>query len=181
MRYRTAVVAAYAAGGLVLAGCESSGEGAQVPVSTTVAAGAPTGFDPCTDIPQSVLDSEGLLDKSKDDANAAGGVQWRGCLWVQTDGYAASIQTTNITVQMVRDKRLPEAQEFDLSGREAIATRRNEARPEEECTVNVAITGGSLEFSLTNPRSNRRTGQVDTCDLARTLAGKVVAELPSDV
>lgn len=178
MRFGTAALAALTA--IAIAGCDSSGGSRPTPTPTTSLAGAPTAFDPCTDIPQSVLDSEGLLDKSKDDGNASGGVQWRGCVWVQNDGYAASIQTTNITVQAVRAKKLEDSREFDLSGREAVSSRRNSDHPEEECTVNVAIRGGSLEFSLTNPRSSRKTGALDTCDLARNLAGKVTATLPSD-
>ncbi|WP_378738808.1 DUF3558 domain-containing protein [Nocardia brasiliensis] len=169
----------------VIAGCGSSTDGDPTPTGnsatskTSVAPDVPSGYDPCKDIPQSVLDSEKLLDKTPDDSNASGGIKWRGCLWVQTDGYAGSIRTTNITVDMVREKKLPDARELSIGGRRAISTRQVEDHPQAVCTINVEMKGGSLEFGLTNPTTSKRTGQLDTCDLARNLAEKVVPTLPA--
>ncbi|MFE7742890.1 DUF3558 domain-containing protein [Nocardia sp. NPDC057455] len=168
---------------LVMTGCDSSGDDAApsgVPSpSPTIAPDVPTGYDPCTDIPQSVLDSENLRGKDKQDSNASGGVKWRGCGWVQTDGYAPAITTTNITVDMVRDKKFADTREYAINGRRAISTRQVEEHPDAVCTINVEMKGGSLEFFLSNPPSNRKTGQLDTCALAKTLAEKVVATMPS--
>lgn len=179
MRFGTAALAALTA--IAIAGCDSSGDSEESPTTTTTLAGAPTAFDPCADIPQSLLDSEGLRAKAKNDNNAAGGLQWRGCVWAQSDGYGATIHTTNVTIDMVRDKNYPDAREFAIDGRVAISTRRNTARPSEECNVGVEISGGSLEVVLTNPASRKRTGHLDSCDLARALLEKVVAVLPADV
>lgn len=171
----------------VIAGCGSSTDGDPKPTGSTTksnsgtASDVPVGYDPCEDIPQAVLDSENLRDKDKDDSNASGGVKWRGCAWVQTDGYSAAIRTTNITVDMVREKKFTDTREYTISGRRAISTRQVDDHPDAVCTVNVEIKSGSLEFFLSNPPSNRKTGSLNTCDLARTLAEKVVATMPADV
>jgi hypothetical protein len=164
---------------LTLTGCESSSEGTATPDTPSMAPAAPTGFDPCTDIPQEVLDSEGLEDPMPDDSSAGGGLKWDGCMWVITDGYTPSIRTTNITLEMVKGKNFPEATEFTAGGRQAISTRQLEAHAEASCIVNVQMNGGSLEFALTNPASNRKTGHLDTCGLARTLATKVAPSIPA--
>ncbi|WP_433726067.1 DUF3558 domain-containing protein [Nocardia sp. CA-129566] len=174
----------------VLAGCGSSDQGNARPSggasgssgsTASLAADVPAGYDPCKDIPQSVLDSENLRGKDKDDSNASGGIKWRGCGWVQPDGYSPSIRTTNITVDMVRDKKFHDAHEFTISGRQAISARQAHDHPESMCVVNVEMKGGSLEFFLDNPPSNRKTGKLDTCELARTLAEKVVPTMPANV
>ncbi|MEU2121031.1 DUF3558 domain-containing protein [Nocardia niwae] len=168
---------------LVLTGCGPADDDAAPSggpsVSSTLAPDVPTGYDPCTDIPKSVLDSENLRSKDKQDSNASGGIKWRGCGWVQTDGYAPVISTTNITVDMVRDKKFADTHEFVINGRHAISTRQVEEHPAAVCTINVEMKGGSLEIFLSNPPSNRKTGQLDTCALAKTLAEKVVPTMPS--
>jgi hypothetical protein len=168
---------------LVLAGCGRTGDGTTPTEASSakpsIGPEVPTGYDPCTDIPQSVLDSESLRHKTNEDSNASGGVKWRGCGWVQPDGYAPAIRTTNLTVDMVRDKKFADAREYSISGRRAISTRQVEERLDAVCVVNVEMKGGSLEFFVSNQPSNRKTGQLDTCVLAKSLAEKVVPTLPA--
>ncbi|WP_280238862.1 DUF3558 domain-containing protein [Nocardia abscessus] len=170
---------------LVLTGCGPSDDDAAPtgtsPASPSTAPDAPTGYDPCADIPQSVLDSENLRYKTNEDRNAPGGIKWRGCGWVQPDGYAPAITTTNISVDMVRDKKFADTREYTINGRRAISTRQVEEHPDAVCTINVEMKGGSLEFFLSNPPSNRKTGQLDTCALAKSLAEKVVPTMPATV
>ncbi|WP_084525602.1 DUF3558 domain-containing protein [Nocardia vaccinii] len=166
---------------LVLAGCSPSGgstssssAGATTPVQV------PTGFDPCKDIPQSILDSEGQQNKQPDDFQAdAGKILWRGCIWSDPDGYGARIQMTNITLQKVRDEHFPDTQEFTIAGRHAISSRQGDNADPTTCTVDVEVKGGSLEFNLDNPAYVPKTGKQDTCQLARALAEKVAPILPS--
>ncbi|CCF65366.1 conserved protein of unknown function [Nocardia cyriacigeorgica GUH-2] len=182
---------------VLVAGCGGSTDGEAQPVGTveaTSSAGStsttegsipenvPTGFDPCADIPQDVLDSEGLHSRSNSDSEGANGIEWRGCGWVQSDGYAPSIRVTNITVDMVREnKGRVVRDEYTIDGREAIASNTDDEKdPRSVCTLHVAMKGGSLEFLLDNPSSNRKTGHLDTCQLARTLAEKVVPLIPPD-
>lgn len=168
---------------LVLAGCDSSGEGSaatDASATPSIAAEAPAGFDPCTDIPQDVLASEGLEDPMPDESQASG-IEWSGCTFVQTDGYAASIRTTNMTLDMVRGKGFPGTTEFTAGGRQAITSQQGKTQTEASCNVNVEMVGGSLELLLSNPASNSKTGHLDTCELARTLAGKVAPSIPAGV
>ncbi|MBH0775853.1 DUF3558 domain-containing protein [Nocardia bovistercoris] len=167
---------------LVLAGCDTSSDtvATSTPAKPSVAPDVPSGFDPCTDIPQSVLASEKLLDKTKDDSNASGGIKWRGCLWAKTDGYAVSIRTTNITIEMVKAKHFPETNEYIIGGRQAVTSRQSERQSELACNLDVKMQGGSLEFLLTNSPSNRLTGSRDSCDLVRELAEKVVPSIPAN-
>lgn len=176
----SAVLAATTAA-VVLTGCSFSNESASSKDSTTTTrVQVPTGFDPCNDIPQSVLDSEGLQGKQPDDFQAdAGKILWRGCVWADGDGYAVSIRTTNITVAKTRDQHFPGTQEFTINGRSAISSQQQEYLPDEDCTVNVEMKGGTLEFDLTNPASAPKTGKIPTCQLAWRLARKVVPSMSS--
>ncbi|NKY26476.1 DUF3558 domain-containing protein [Nocardia gamkensis] len=171
---------------VAVAGCSTSDDddqptGQSTPSSApSLASDVPSGYRPCEDVPKTVLDSEKLLDKTPDNSEATGGVKWRGCMWVQTDGYAATIQTTNINLDMVRKKNFADAREFLITGRPSISTRQVAERFREACTINVEMKGGSLEINLSNPASNRSTGSLDTCELARTLAEKVVPTMPTN-
>lgn len=180
--------------GLAAAGCDSSAEGASASrtsatstlTSTGLRTTVPDGYDPCVDIPQSVLDSENLVKgvaDNKANARGPGGTEWRGCGWVRTggNGYAVSIQVTNVTIPFVREHYSIDRREFTIAGRQAISVRKNETRPSEVCSINVDMQGGSLEFHLDNPSSNRETGHIDTCELGIGLAEKVIPTLPPNV
>ncbi|MCX4092076.1 DUF3558 domain-containing protein [Nocardia sp. alder85J] len=166
--------------GLWSAGCGSNGNapatGTSTSVSSTLLPPAPTAFDPCSDVLKPALDSEQLQNKQRDDSNGNGGTQWRGCQWVQPDGYSVSIRTTNITLPMVRaNTGFKVAEELTIGGRSTITYHDSEATDlRSDCVLDVELTGGSLEFLLDNPASRRKTGSMDTCDIAKTLAGKVV-------
>jgi hypothetical protein len=176
----------FAGAALALTGCDSSTDGDDAPPASStagqsVAAETPTGYDACKDIPQSVLDSEKLRRRNEANSDASGGIKWRGCRYGRTDGYFATITTSNLTVEMTRAKHFPEATEFTVGGREAISTRQFDGpNIKDACTVNVTMQGGSLDINLLNPASNRDTGSVDSCQLARALAEKIVPTIPSN-
>ncbi|WP_225725505.1 MULTISPECIES: DUF3558 domain-containing protein [unclassified Nocardia] len=179
--------------GPFLAGCGSSTDGtpqSSTPATTSTASGsglaadAPTGYNPCTDVPQSVLDSEKLhkaVTNNRSDLDGPGGVKWRGCGWVRSNGYAVDIRVTNLTIPYIRGRGFADTRDLTIGGRKAISTRREDSSPSEVCSINVEIKGGSLEFGLDNPPSRRETGATDTCQLGMTLAEKVVATLPAGV
>ncbi|MBF6226761.1 DUF3558 domain-containing protein [Nocardia abscessus] len=182
--WRLAVLAVGAA--LVLAGCESSADGNDQPTGNgkpssqpSVATDAPSGYDTCKDIPQSVLDSEKLRRQDTANSDANGGLKWRGCVYGRTDGYFATITTTNVTVDMTRAKNFSGAEEFAVNGRKTITSRQSEGR-REACVANVAMNNGSLDISVLNPASNRDTGQMDSCDIARMLAEKIAPTMPAN-
>lgn len=180
------VVSAAVGVGLLVAGCGSSIDGVETSGGgSALSAEVPTGFDPCTDIPQAVLDAERLRVASSDnnaDYDGADGIKWRGCRWVVSDGYSAGITTTNLTVERVRaNPQLAIRDDYTIAGRAALATSRaDHDNPRSRCVLTVALQGGSLEFSLDNPDSRRATGHLDTCALARGLAEKIVPLLPAD-
>ncbi|GAA5068458.1 hypothetical protein GCM10023318_58790 [Nocardia callitridis] len=171
---------------LTLSGCGSSTDGdpkaegsGDNSASQEVAADVPTGYNACTDVPQSVIDSEKWRGGSiPDDSYASGGIKWRGCQWVKGNGYSISIRTTNITVDMVREKNFPNAQELTLGTRKAITTRQIE-NVQSNCVVNVEMNGGSLELALDNPPASRETGSLDACDLVNDVAEKVTPSIPA--
>lgn len=165
---------------IAVAGCGSGGGNAPATPSatSTLAADVPTGFDPCRDIPQAVQDSLQLVDKEPDKRRANGGLVWRGCGWVKSDYYAIGIDVTNVTVAMVRDQHYQDPDEFIIAGRPAISTRQVPEHPLLQCTIDVAIRGGSVEFFLTNSGSDRIVGDRNSCHMARDVAEHVVPTIP---
>lgn len=170
---------------LLVAGCGSDSDGTASPATTTtglpIAAEAPSSFDPCTDIPQEVLASEDLR-LGVTDANVDGGqgIKWRGCSYVAPDSYAVGITTTNLTVDTVRaNAGYTIRGEYTVDGRNALAVNSvDHPEPRRRCLFYVAMDGGSLELSMSNPSSNDKTGHLDTCELALGLAEKVVPLVP---
>lgn len=169
---------------LVAAGCGTSTGGSAEPSTSaaqSVAPQVPSGFDPCTDIPQEVLDSEQLHSTNSSTSTEEmrrGDIAWSGCNWVVSDGYAASISATNLTVDMVREKNVPGAQEAVVDDRSVIIAKLT-GETSSSCTLNAEMVGGSLEFHVDNPPSNRLTGDQNSCDITKRLAEKVLPLIPA--
>ncbi|WP_216912131.1 DUF3558 domain-containing protein [Nocardia noduli] len=172
-------------GALVAVGCGSPGgdPGTSSAVHSAnglgLEASPPESYDPCADVPQSALTSERLRAVGIANADALGGVQWRGCQWKKVNGYTVSIRMTNMTLPFVRKNFYDGGRDAMVAGRPATIARRDAARRTEVCTINVQIEGGSIEFDLDNPPSNAVTGTIDTCELGSALAEKVVQTLPA--
>ncbi|MFE6920249.1 DUF3558 domain-containing protein [Nocardia sp. NPDC057663] len=173
-----------------IVGCDASGEGGSTPTSTLsvngreLAKSVPTGFDPCTDVPEQVLTEERLYKKEPTITEAPGGVVWKGCGWVYRGGggYTLSVRMTNLTVPMVRERHFQDAAEFSVGGREAISTRQFEGpNIKDVCTVNVAVQAGSVEFTVVNPPSGRDTGHLDSCQIARSLTERIAPSIPGSL
>ncbi|WP_167473346.1 DUF3558 domain-containing protein [Nocardia arthritidis] len=187
-RSNSARLAALALGAVfVLAGCGSSKDGNPEPTangdktasSASPAPDVPSGYNTCKDIPQSVLDSEQLKIIGPEDISS-GHFLWRGCSYRHSGGYGTIIRVTNATVDAVRDQKFPEAAEFTVDGRKAISTRQFKGpNIKDSCTVNVEMKGGSLDVNVNNPPSQSSTTRnLDSCDIAKTLAEKIVPTLP---
>ncbi|MFE3444994.1 DUF3558 domain-containing protein [Nocardia sp. NPDC059180] len=179
---------------VLVASCGSVVEGYAVPAGEMLdgrplADEVPSGFDPCTDIPQSVLDSEGLHGTnaggapSKDENwNRGKGARWLGCIWVVSDGYSAGIAVTNLTLDHVRHaKHLTIAREATVASRAVVATHEADTTATTDCKLYVDMVGGSLEIGVGNMPSARKTGHLYSCDLAVGLAEKVVPLIPDGV
>lgn len=175
-------------GVLAVAGCGSSnddppgGSTSTSAAAQSIAADVPTGFDPCN-IPQDVLTSAtvGLRKGTTDDNTSRGPIKWRGCGYIVSDGYAASISLTNLTLAMVRDKHFPGERETTINGRTALITNQSQDTTNKTtCTLNAQMQGGSLEFKIDNsPGSSPKTRHLNACDIAQTLAEKVVPLIPA--
>ncbi|RJO69926.1 DUF3558 domain-containing protein [Nocardia panacis] len=185
-RLRFAQITTLALGvALSIAGCGSSSDGAKsteggASSRPSVAADVPAGYDPCKDIPKETIDSEQFRQQTPADSSNSAGIKWHGCQWAKKNGYAVTIQTTNITIDMVRTKNFQDTRELTIGGRRAIASRQVEEHPQAVCTVDIEMKGGSLEFNLTNPPSDRGTGNQDTCELGRMLAERIVPTIPAN-
>ncbi len=108
-----------------------------------------------------------------------GKVKWRGCIWVVSDGYSATISATNLTLAMVRDKHFAGERELTINDRPVLATTQAQSQTDKTtCTLNAHMQGGSLEFRIVNPESRRKTGHLTACDIGQTLAEKVVPLIP---
>ncbi|WP_280414524.1 DUF3558 domain-containing protein [Nocardia carnea] len=182
MRRSACAVVAGASVVLVAAGCGTSTGGSAEPSTSaaqSVAPQVPSAFDPCTDIPQEVLDSEQLHSTNSStstDEMRRGDIAWSGCNWVVSDGYAAGVSATNLTVDMVREKAVPGARETEIHGRAVIIAQH--AGPT-SCTLNAEMVGGSLEIMADNPPSRRLTGDQNPCDITVRLAEKVLPLIPA--
>lgn len=186
---RAVTCAMLLAGVLAVAGCSPTSDGTAEPVSTSaaehsIAEDVPSGFKPCTDIPQAILDSEGLHrndSPSSRDESQRGKVKWRGCGWVVSDGYTATISATNLTLAMVRDKHFPGEREITVNGRPVLITHQAaDPTGRENCVLNAQMQGGSLEFTIGNPSgTSPKTRHLNACDIGQTLAGKVVPLIPA--
>ncbi|MFF0495943.1 DUF3558 domain-containing protein [Nocardia aobensis] len=170
----------------VVAGCDSGGGSSHVTNSVsataTVAADVPAGFDACQ-LPQSLIQAEKLKNKGTDTHDGGGGTKWRGCIWVVSDGYSASIDSTNITLDMVRaNKDFTVGQELSVAGRPALAYGpANQNNLQTHCILSVEVRGGSLEVSVNNPPNRSATGGEDSCAIATRLAAGIGPVIPANL
>ncbi|MGW6724498.1 DUF3558 domain-containing protein [Nocardia sp. NPDC055029] len=163
------------AGVLLVGGCgaeKASDEATPAPTSTDVP--LPTGFDGCN-LPQSVIDAEQLKKGSEDNNwNTPGSSRkWLGCRWTQSDGFAAGITVTTITVQSIRESPSSQwtlGEQSTIAGRAAITYWQPARNPAENCTINVEMKGGGMEIGITNPPSRRKSKDRNACDIATSLA-----------
>ncbi|MFI5720822.1 DUF3558 domain-containing protein [Nocardia sp. NPDC051750] len=179
-------VAALAVAGALVTGCDSAGGNSESAPTTTSALTplglepeAPASYQPCTAVTQDIRDQLQLNATSEpypSDYDGPGGLKWRGCTFVRVNGYAVGIRTTNITLQFVRENWSNGLRDFTIDGRNATSVHKSD---EHGCTVNVEMRGGSLDFNLDNPVSNRDTGHLDSCQLATEVAELVVPTLPA--
>lgn len=170
----------------LLAGCNNGGGSSagtsQASTRPTIAPDAPTAFDPCQ-LPQSVTGAEHLdSDHQATDNTASGGVKWHGCIWTayDGDGYAVDISTTNLTIPMVEaNKKFTVAEQLTIDGRQAVTYHQTGTDLRAHCLLHVEMKGGGIEFSLDNPASHKATGTLDSCEIAKKLAGELVPTIPA--
>lgn len=165
---------------LSVAGCSGSVEGAPVVAKRSAAPDMPTSdFDPCTDIPADFLAREKLdaLGTPRPFHNKSGPYRWDGCTVGMLGGYAASILTTNLSMDEIRARNYAGYHEFVIDGRTA-ATYNPYPDHEDSCSLSVEMQSGSLDIGITNDNQATLTGDREACDLAAELAEKIVPMIP---
>ncbi|MFE3445006.1 DUF3558 domain-containing protein [Nocardia sp. NPDC059180] len=167
---------------LAATGCGSGTTGTAVPTSSVEAqpsTAQPASFDPCTDIPQAILDAENLANQGPD-TSRSGEITWTGCSFrdKQADGYDVRVVNTTLTLDQLQKKFADSYRETTFSGRRAAYYALFPDLGSESCVVNVEMANGTLEFELYNPEVSSRTGDIPACDLVTDLAEQIVAVIP---
>ncbi|WP_433662685.1 DUF3558 domain-containing protein [Nocardia sp. CA-128927] len=167
---------------LAVTGCSSNTTDGSPQSSAPASSSASTlaKFDPCQDIPQSVLTAENLENRGPDNSKAAE-TTWTGCGFQdrQADGYDVRIVTTNLTLDQIKAKYPDTYREQNFGSRRAAFYTLFPSLGTTSCVLNIELASGTLEFDLSNPKSAKKTGQMDTCALLTNLAGQVVASIPA--
>ncbi|WP_281877649.1 DUF3558 domain-containing protein [Nocardia sputorum] len=145
--------------------------------STSVEAGRQTSFDPCTALTAQFLAEhqwDALPPAPKQ--NSTDGISWKGCRYVARAGYSFTVQTTNGTLDQVKD-RFPAATGVPIGSRNGL---KYEARPDVPggCTVNIEMHDGSLYVLVDDP-SGKHPRKLSPCDNATDIARAVAPLLPA--
>ncbi|PXX68734.1 uncharacterized protein DUF3558 [Nocardia tenerifensis] len=148
------------------------------PSTTTTTGSAPQpAFDPCTALTPQFL-SEHQWDGSPPSPkqNSTAGMSWKGCRYIAKAGYGFTIETTNGTLEQVRQK-FPVAVDISIGNRKAL---RYEARPDVPggCTINIEMKGGSLYVLVDDP-TGKHPRKLSPCDIATDIAQAVAPLLPA--
>ncbi|MEV0538217.1 DUF3558 family protein [Nocardia salmonicida] len=164
---------------LVTAGCsDPQPPVAEDPTAETTTA-KPVDFDPCTDIPQSVLKSEGLALTGPEDWERDG-TKAHGCGYIVTEnGYDVRIVRTTRTLADIKAKFADSYREEQFGSRTGAFYGLFAHRGAESCVVNLAMKTGSLQFDLANPATGVN-GDTDSCVLVTNLVNKVLPSIPKD-
>ncbi|MBO0856415.1 MAG: DUF3558 domain-containing protein, partial [Nocardia sp.] len=185
-RQRSRGVAMVVAAGasVLVGGCGSSGGGqSSGAAATSMTVEVPQGFDPCNDIPSSVLDSLQLHSKIDADYGDGTPTHWVGCQWVRSNYYSVSVRMTNVTLDAVRQHQFQDTKDLTIAGRPAISSRQAPDHPDRQCTIDVQVKGGSIEFFLGKGRDYGEggAGELDACDMAQDVATKITPLVPASL
>ena len=148
---RRAVVAAALM--LSLAGCSSTISGTATTstsdsatttrVPTTTAGPAPITFDPCKDIPASVVAQLGLVGPPRPDSQSGGGTENVFCMYDSTGAYFLTIAASNYTLDQWRKaNNYWGYQELEIGGRPSLFGYGKPEPDTESCAINIAASTG---------------------------------------
>ena len=158
--------------GLFAVGCGSTVEG--VPERASGQEGL---FNPCTDIPDSVIEGVGL-DPATESIDIFGVEQpgWKICAW---DGswYGLSILSTRYTTDDIRkNPDYVDIVDIEIDGRTAIEYRKVSDVVGEGCYVVFSADQGSVWVRVQS--TGLEPQEMPSCDMARALADGLVSYLP---
>ncbi|QIP41463.1 hypothetical protein G9444_4219 [Rhodococcus erythropolis] len=148
------------------AGCSSVVEGAAEPAS-----GQEGLFDPCKDIPDSVLEEVGL-DPATEEVDIAGVAQpgWKICTWSGSWYFAAMYANEHSTDDIRANPDYAQLRDIEVGQRKAIEFRRTADLDDGACYVAVDTGQGSVWLKVY--RKGIRPIEEPTCQLAFGFAGR---------
>jgi hypothetical protein len=134
-------------------------------------------FNPCTDIPDSVIEEVGL-DPATESVDVFGVEQpgWKICAW---DGswYGLSILSTRYTTDDIRkNPDYVEIVDIEIGGRAAIRYRKESDAVGEGCYVVFPADQGSVWIRVQS--TGLEPQDMPSCDMATGLADDLVSYLP---
>ncbi|MBF6062727.1 DUF3558 domain-containing protein [Nocardia terpenica] len=177
-----AVLATGIAGALLVAGCGGGAGGSLRPATSAAPPVAPspqtTGFDPCRDIPETVLRAENLEQSGPQDASV-GGVTSTGCGYVdrQGDGYFVRVMKSSLTLDMIKAKYSDSYRAQSIAGRRTAYYTPHPDRAAQSCALGLEIASGTVLFDLSNPETAARTASRNACDLLDHFVRQVVGSI----
>ncbi|MCJ0906529.1 DUF3558 domain-containing protein [Rhodococcus sp. ARC_M6] len=174
MRASTGVVRLLVAGILVwtAAGCGSAVEGAAEPAS-----GQEGLFNPCTDIPDSVIAGVGLDPATKKvDIEGIEQPGWKICRWTSS-WYFLSILSTEYLLDDVRDNQgYTKLGETPVGDRVGLQFRRESDESFEGCYLAIEAKQGSVWINIEAKAG--QSHEVSTCGLVEDFATRLDSSLP---
>ncbi|KZM69779.1 hypothetical protein AWN90_07090 [Nocardia terpenica] len=177
-----AVLATGIAGALLVAGCGGGAGGSPRPATSAAPPVAPspqaTGFDPCRDIPETVLRAENLEQSGPQDASV-GGVTSTGCGYVdrQGDGYFVRVMKSSLTLDMIKARYSDSYRAQSIAGRRTAYYTPHPDRAAQSCALGLEIASGTVLFDLSNPETAARTASRNACDLLDHFVRQVVGSI----
>ncbi|MFJ1457082.1 DUF3558 domain-containing protein [Nocardia sp. N2S4-5] len=159
----------------VLAACDGGGGGGSTGSETTTAEVAL--WDPCTQVPDDVLQRAGVDPKTKE-SGIAGVHQsgWEICAW-KGKKYHLNVFSGNRTVQEIETKEgNVEFQDVVIAGRSGRKYRVEGASKNDTCNVAFPAAQGVFEIMIGNSAIVDNPG--DPCESLRNVGEQVVPLLP---
>lgn len=133
-------------------------------------------FDPCTQLPASVIAAQ-KLDKRppRPERISDGKTESNICRYLSWAGYGVSVWASNYTIEM--DKKVPGHwgfQEFDINGRRALSFYLSAEPEQNTCNIEVAATTGIYGVKV----DSAHAGYGDYPDCLTTARAHLDAFLP---
>ncbi|MFC6012573.1 DUF3558 domain-containing protein [Nocardia lasii] len=169
-------------GVLAVMGCTRSESGSAQPVTTDLAAAAAGLWDPCSQIPDSLLTSVGL-DVASKRSGILGAEEpgWKICRWDDVNfpsDFGIGVYSTVNTVEEVRAKTTNiEFKDVTIAGRAGVQFRQSHFKPDEDCSIVFPTSTGFVQLDMLNGGSKART--VPPCERLQPIAEAIVPLFPA--
>ncbi|MFD4354302.1 DUF3558 domain-containing protein [Nocardia sp. NPDC058518] len=182
VRRRSGVVSAVLCGVLSVAGCSSTESGNAQPSTTDPAAAAAALWDPCSQVPDSMLTNLGL-DVASKRSGILGAEEpgWKICSWDDVNfpsGFGIGVFSTIRTVDEVRAKPTNiEFKDVVIAGRNGVQFRQSHYKANEDCSIVFPTSTGFAQLDLLNTGTKAKS--VPPCERLQPIAEAIVPLFPN--